>query len=87
MHNAREHAAAVQVHLTHRQGYGERRPIPALPAHLPSDADDMRLAGLAIPCQVGIVFLPVGGRREHPDVLPKYFARGVPKEALGSRVE
>ena len=84
VHNAREHAAAVQVHLTHRQGYGERRAIPALPAHLPSDADDVRLARLAIPCQVAIVLLPVGGRHEHPDVLPKHFAGRVPKEALGT---
>ena len=36
---------------------------------------------------VAVMLLPVGGRHEHTDVLPYDLVGGIPKEALGSRVE
>ena len=87
VHNAGEHTAAVQVHLTHRQRHGERGAIPALPAHFTPNADDVLLARLEIPRQVAVVLLPVGRGHEHADVLPNDVGGGIPKEALGRRIE
>ena len=87
MHDAGEHTAAVQVHLTHGQRHGERGAIPALPAHVTPDADDVRLTRLAVARQVAIVLLPIGRGHEHPDVLPNHGGGGIPKEALRRRIQ
>jgi hypothetical protein len=45
------------------------------------------LVRLQIARYVAIVLLSVRGRHEHTDVLPYDLVGGIPKEALGSRVE
>ncbi len=87
VHNAREHAVPGEVHLAHRQRDGKCGPIPPPGADFPPNTDDVRLTCLEIPRDVAVMLLPVGGGHEHIDVLPYDLVGGIPKEALGRRVE
>src|SRR4030095_3501283 len=64
-----------------------RGPIPTSGADFPPNADNVGFVLLQVQRYVAVVLLPVGGRHEHTDVLPYDFVGGIPKEALGSRVE
>src|SRR4030095_13457939 len=64
-----------------------RGPIPTSGADFPPNADNVGLVRLQIARYVAVVLLPGGGRHEHTDVLPYHLVGGIPKEALGSRVE
>jgi hypothetical protein len=73
------------VDFAHRQRDGEGRAIAPLGTDAPPAADGVRLAGLAIPCQVRIMLFLIGGRHKQTKVLPDHVVGTIPKEALGRR--
>jgi hypothetical protein len=87
VHNAGEHTVAVQVHLAHGQRDRERGAIPAPGADFTPNADDFPLTALEIPRQIAIVLLMIGRGHEQTDVLSNHVGGGIPKEALGRRVD
>src|SRR5215467_12794648 len=84
---AGEKLSIARLHLTDGKLHRKSRAVLALSYDDTSDTDDLALAGLAVPIQVGIVVLTVWRRHENPDVLPDRFRRRVAEKPLCRRAE
>ena len=82
-----EEASAVEPELADGEVHRERRSRPCAGPDLAADADDLRLPGAQVVCDVAVVPAAVRLGHEHVDVLAQDLGGRIAEDLLRGRVE